>query len=165
MKRLLIIVSTFLLIFGTMNAQAASKMSATVTPLTSNTALMTIPCVANTDGTFDNFTISMADIAYVIQLEGYAITNAWAVNSATDDHISGAVTITDATGQVLIGTLAGDTLTLSTAAYNATTHAGVALLSIDRGSKQRTIISPITIEVSDTGSTAVVFTLYLLLSK
>jgi hypothetical protein len=88
------------------------------------------------------------------------LADIWVVNSATDDHTNAAVvTITDETTRQIVGTAAGDTLSLSQ------TASGVAYLSIDRGSGQRTITSLITIAIADTGSTATVQTFYLVFTK
>lgn len=121
--------------------------------------VIALTCTAHTDGTFDNKALTEAIVGLPYFIRGYYIGHVWAVNSATDDHTSGAVTITDATTQQLVGATAGDTLTLSTAA------SGVAYLSSARSASQRPVTSQLTIAVSDTGSTAVVFTLYILLVR
>ena len=166
MKRFLLAVLALFLLAG--QALAASSMTVTVDSISQDGSQMVvkIAATAHTDGTFDNRTIATTDIvkstlglrAEYYQL-GYSLKNAYAVNPASTYPTSGAVTITDSNGNVLVGTAAGDTLTLSTSA------SGVALLSIERGSGQRAVTKPLTIAVSDTGSAANTFTLYLVLGK
>ena len=131
-----------------------------------NMLLIKILCTAHTDGLFDNKVLDDALISagmpkYYYEM-GYVIGDAWVVNSSTNDHTNAAVvTITDQSGAVLIGLGDGDddTLTLSTAA------SGIARLVINSPSSQRTITSPPTIAIADTGASATVQTLYLLLRK
>lgn len=159
MKKILSIVLA--LVLFAVPAFAASSMTPNLKYYQSKTTdqrVISVVCTAHTDGTFTDY--NLADTNWTPYFEeGYYIGHMWAVNSATDDHTSGAVTITDATTQQLIGSTAGDTLTLSTAA------SGVAYLSASRGATQRPVTSQLTIAVSDTGSTAVVFTLYILLVR
>jgi hypothetical protein len=129
---------------------AASTITATANTLESGAVLVVVDCIAHTDGTFTSTMINLP------QIKGKRIINAWTVNNFTTYPASGAVTITDATGQQLIGSTVGDTLTLSTSA------AGVAHLVIDRGSGQRTIVANIGIAVSTVTTNSGRFTLYLL---
>jgi hypothetical protein len=170
MKRILIILAILTFSF---NAWAASSIVAATgtrggvifeAPDGSRVVLK-LTCTAHTDGTFDNKTLDSSVITAKTKFgtyyydTGYYIGDVYAVNSATDDHTSGAVTITDETTRQLMGSSAGDTLTLST------TASGVGYLSVTRGATQRSVNSPLVIAVSDTGSTAVVFTLYIELVK
>lgn len=121
--------------------------------------IIKLVCTAHTDGTF-----AAADIEDARPEpywgEGYYLLDVWAVNSATDDHTNASVvTITDATGRQVIGTTAGDTLTLSQSA------SGIAYASMSRSAAQRAVTSQLTIAIADTGSTATVQTIYLVLGK
>jgi len=159
MRKVLALVVAIVLI--SVNAFAASSMTPNLKYFESKertVRIISIVCTAHTDGTFNNYTLSDSNSIPYYQ-EGFFLADVFSVNSATDDHTSGAVTITDASTRQLIGTTAGDTLTLSTAA------SGVGYLSVTRGVSQRSVSSPLVIAVSDTGSTAVVFTLYLVLVK
>ena len=170
MKRILIILA---ILFFSFNAWAASSIVAATgtrggisfeSP-DGKILVLKLTCTAHTDGNFDNKTLDSSVITALTKFaayyydSGYYLADVYAINSATDDHTSGAVTITDASTRQLVGTTAGDTLTLSTAA------SGIAHLSASRGVAQRSVSSPLVIAVSDTGSTAVVFTLYLVLVK
>jgi hypothetical protein len=119
-------------------------------------------CTAAADGTFTSRDITIANIPakdrYAYYENGYYLLDAWAVNDATTYPGSGAVTITSG-GRQLVGTTAGDTLTLSTSA------SGVAYLSASRGASQRAVTGALNIAVTDTGSAANIFTLYLVLGK
>lgn len=145
------------------NVFAASSMVASRDKDTTNSSVVVIKVVAtaHTDGTFDSKQITAAEFGgSEYWRQGYRLIDAFAVNSVTDDHTNAAVvTITDETGRQLVGTTAGDTLSLSQ------TASGIAYLSIDRGSGQRAVTSKLTIAIADTGSTATVQTLYLVFSK
>ena len=160
MKRICLVVAVLVLM--AVNAFAASSI-VLVPPVyeSQDKGQLIIPllCTAHTDGTFDNKVLTNAVVGFDYFAKGYYLGHAYAVNSATDDHTSGAVTITDSTTQQIVGSTVGDTLTLST------TASGVGYLSASRGASQRPVAYPLTIAVSDTGSTAVVFTLYLVLVK
>jgi hypothetical protein len=122
--------------------------------------IIKVACVAHTDGAFSPvLQITDADSTKPYYDQGYVLGHAWAVNDATTYPASGALTLTDESGQQIVGTNAGDTLTLSTAA------SGVGYLSIDRGSKQRSVVSKLTVAWSTTTTNGSIFTLYLLLSK
>jgi len=169
MKKLvtLLLVSVFMICFLVAGpCFAASSMVVTQSMLShnGNAVLLKVVCTAHTDGTFDNKEINEAAASAGMARDywkmGYTLSHAWAVNSATDDHTNAAVvTITDETGQVIIGAASGDTLTLSQ------TASAKALMVADRASAQRSVTSKLTIAIADTGSTATVQTLYLLLRK
>jgi ribosomal protein S11 len=163
MKKLAICVLAFAIAMFAITAFAASKMDPHIryyiSP-TENVRVIRVICTADSDGTFTSFQLDETGYTKEYQKQGYALAHAWAVNSATNDHTNAAVvTITDETGQVIIGAASGDTLTLSTAA------SGIALMVADRASAQRSVTSKLTIAIADTGSTATVQTLYLLLRK
>jgi hypothetical protein len=90
---------------------------------------------------------------------GYYLVTAWAVNPAATYPTSGAVTITSASGLQLIGSVAGDTLTLSTAST------GVAQITNSILPIKRPIADVLTIAVTDTGTAANQFSLYLLFAR
>jgi hypothetical protein len=122
--------------------------------------MLVLLCTAHTDGTFTSTVIDNTDMLpardrYEYWQAGYYLLNAWTVNDASTYPSSGAVTITDSSGQQIIGTSATDTLTLSTSA------SGVGYFSVTRGAGQRAITNQLTISVSDTGSAANIFYLYL----
>jgi hypothetical protein len=160
MKRILLAVVLSLAL--AVNAFAASSM--VVTPYgqsdQGNVFILKVIATAHTDGTFDSKQITASEAGFDYHKAGYRLADIWVVNSATDDHTNAAVvTITDETTRQIVGTAAGDTLSLSQ------TASGVAYLSIDRGSGQRTISSLITIAIADTGASATVQTFYLVFTK
>lgn len=128
-----------------------------------NVHVIKLACVAETDGTFTNKTISeaiaSAGLPKVYYQMGYFLIAAWAVNPAATYPTSGAVTITDSTGLVLVGTGAGDTLTLSTASN------GVTQITNNVQAIKRPIVGQLTVAVTDTGTAANTFTLYLLMGR
>lgn len=130
-----------------------------------NVHIIKVAAVAHTDGTFDSKTIdeavASAGLPKAYYHMGYSLIDAWAVNPAATHPTAGAVTITDSTARPLLGNSGSytDTLTLSTSA------SGVSGLAVERPSGQRTIISPLTIAVSDTGAAANTFTLYIVMGK
>jgi hypothetical protein len=161
MKRIFLVVAILILMVG--NAFAASSI-VLVPPVyesqDKNQMVITLLCTAHTDGTFDSKILTNTVVGFDYYNKGYYIIDAFAVNSATDDHTNAAVvTITDATGHQLIGATAGDTLSLSQ------TASAIAYLSIDRGRGQRAVTSYLTVAIADTGSTATVQTLYIVLGK
>jgi hypothetical protein len=174
MKRIFLVFAILILMAGNVFA-AASIVAATDTiggvkfaSPDGSMVLLKLTATAHTDGEFSavTHTLSNSVITYKTKFgtwyydSGYVLAHAWVVNSATDDHTNAAVvTITDATGQVIVGAAVGDTLALSTAA------SGIAYLVIDRASSQRAVTSALTIAIADTGSTATVQTIYLLLRK
>jgi hypothetical protein len=128
-----------------------------------NVHVIKVAAVAETDGTFTSKTINeavaSAGLPKPYYQMGYFLIAAWAVNPAATYPTSGAVTITDSTGLVLVGTGAGDTLTLSTSA------SGLAQLSIDRSGSQRLVTSPLTIAIGSVGSSALSTTIYIELER
>jgi hypothetical protein len=174
MKRIFLVFAILVLMAGNAFATASSIVAATDTiggvkfaSPDGTMILLKLTCTADsTDGTFVSTALSSSVITYKTKFgtwyydSGYVLAHAWVVNSATDDHTNASVvTITDATGQVIVGAAVGDTLTLSTAA------SGIAYLVVDRGSAQRAVTSALTIAIADTGSTATVQTIYLLLQR
>ena len=162
MKRFLIasIVIVALLFSGA--AFAASSMVVYPYAYGNNGSQLVIKlvCTAHTDGTFDAKTITAAEVGYDYHKSGYYLLDAVAVNSATDDHTNAAVvTITDGTTRQIMGATVGDTLTLSQ------TASAVAYASMSRGASQRAVYSPLVVAIADTGSTATVQTLYLILGR
>lgn len=119
-----------------------------------------LTCLAASDGTFDDYQI-VDTISSVKYWQGkYYLGHAFAVNSATDYHTNAAVvTIKDSFTQQIVGTTVGDTLTLSQAA------SGVAYLVDGRSAVQRPVVGLLTISIADTGSTATLQTIYLVLIK
>ena len=162
MKRLLIsaILCVALLFAG--NAMAASSMAVKAYAIGNQGSMLVIQltCTAHTDGTFDAKTVTAAEVGYDYHKSGYYFLDASAINSATDDHTNAAVvTITDGTTRQIIGATVGDTLTLSQ------TASAVAYASMARGASQRAVYSPLVVSIADTGSTATVQTLYLILGR
>ena len=165
MKKI-ILVLICLLVAGPCFAASSMVVQKAELSHSTNTLLIKILCTAHTDGLFDDKKLDDAIISAGMPRNywemGYVIADAWMVNSSTNDHTNAAVvTITDQNGPVLVGLGDGDddTLTLSQAA------SGVARLVINRVSSQRTITSPPVISIADTGASATVQTLYLLLRK
>jgi hypothetical protein len=163
MKKILLALLLISLVFSSQVLAADSLMTPQAwygNPVKDNMIVIKVTLLAASDGTFTPYQI-VDTISTEKYWQGkYKIVHAWVVNSATDDHTNAAtVTITDETTQQLIGATAGDTLTLSTAA------SGVAYLLIDRGSGQRAVTSKLTITIGDTGSTATLQTLYLVLAR
>ena len=173
MKRILMVVAIVLI---SANAfAAASIVAATDTrggvmfeSPDGNILLLKLTATAHTDGEFSAVVHTLSSSVITAKNKfgtwyydtGYYLAHAWAVNSATDDHTNASVvTITDATGQVIIGAASGDTLTLSQAA------SGIAYLSAARSAAQRAVTSNLTIAIADTGDSATVQTLYLLLVR
>jgi hypothetical protein len=166
MKRIISIFTVVLVMALYGNAMAASSIVYTPIGQSDKGGFLLIKavCTAHTDGEFTNTTatqqISSAHVGFEYWKVGYVLAHAWAINSATDDHTNAAiVTITDETGQVIVGAAVGDTLTLSQSA------SGIAYMVIDRPSSQRAVTSKLTVSIDDTGSTATVQTIYLLLRK
>jgi len=128
-----------------------------------NVHVIKVAAVAETDGTFTSKTINeavaSAGLPKPYYQMGYFLIAAWAVNPAATYPTSGAVTITDSTGLVLVGTGAGDTLTLSTSA------SGVAQITNNVQAIKRPVVGQLTVAVTDTGTAANTFTLYLLLGR
>ena len=165
MKRFALILLVLALISGQSFA-ASSMVASRQAGSTDDVLVIKVACIAHTDGTFDDKQITAAEIGFDYWLRGYKIDHASAVNPTTGYATTAAtVTVADETGQQLIGSVAGDTLTLSTAAYNAATGAGVAYLVIDRGGGQRPVTSKLTVKISDTGSAANTLSLYLWLRR
>jgi hypothetical protein len=162
MKRIISILTVVLVMAFAVNAMAASTIVPTMYGQTDkgNMLIIKLVCTAHTDGTFTSTQITSSHIGWEYWKAGYYLLDAWAVNSATDDHTNAAVvTITDETTRQIVGATTGDTLTLSQ------TASGVAYLSATKGAGQRPITSKLTVAIADTGSTATVQTLYLVLGK
>jgi ribosomal protein S11 len=163
MKKI-VMVSFFVLVCASF--AFASSMVATQEYLSNNKSVLLIKVVAtaDADGTFSDKLLNEAALDAGLQKpydkEGFYLAHAWVVNSATNDHTNAAVvTITDGTGQVIIGAASGDTLTLSQVA------SGIAYLSAARSAAQRAVTSNLIIAIADTGASATVQTLYLLLVR
>jgi hypothetical protein len=172
MKRIALVFITMILLVSVNAFAASSIVAATGTrggvyfeAPDGTMVVLKLTCTAHTDGTFDNKLLDSSVITALTKFgsyyyqSGYYLAHAWVVNDSTDNHASGAVTVTDATTQQLIGTSAGDTLTLSTSA------SGIAYLSSARSAAQRAVTSELTVAISDTGAAATVQTLYLLLVR
>ena len=167
MKRIISILVCVMVIAFYGNVMAASSIVSTSYGQSNqgNMVLIKSVCTAHTDGLFtDTYpsgkTITAAEVGFEYSKAGYYLAHAWVVNSATDDHTNASVvTITDATGQVIIGAASGDTLSLSQAA------SGIAYLSAARSAAQRAVTSNLTIAIADTGDSATVQTIYLLLVR
>jgi hypothetical protein len=124
------------------------------------TLFISVACTANADGTFDAVELSSALVGFEYWLESYRLANAWAKNPASNYPTAAAVvTITDSNYQELVGAIAGDTLTLSTAA------SGLAQLSVDRSSGQRIATGPLTLSIADTGAAANSVTINIVLER
>lgn len=172
MKRIACI-ATILLLFAVNSFAASSIVAATGTrggiyfeSPDSNMVVLALTCTAHTDGTFTTTTLSNSVITQKVKFAanyydaGYYLLDVWAVNSATDDHTNAAVvTITEASTRELIGATATDTLALSQAA------SGVAYAAITRNAIQRAVTGVLSVAIADTGSTATVQTLYILLVR
>jgi hypothetical protein len=141
-----------LIILFSTTAFAASSVVETASAQDNGDVLVKLVCTAHTDGTFSDYILTTGSI------KGKRIVHAWAVNHNATYPASGAVSISDTTGQQLVGTTAGDSLTLSTAAN------GYAPLSIGRVSKQRSVVSRLVLSVSTTTTNSAQFTLYILFS-
>lgn len=161
MKKLMLFLFAFFVFAST--AFAASVITPHVRYYIStgeDVRIIRLTCTADSDGTFTSFAITEDDFARPYYNQGYYLAHAWAVNSATNDHTNAAVvTITDATGQVIIGAASGDTLTLSQAA------SGIAYLSAARSAAQRAVTSNLIVAIADTGDSPTVQTIYLLLVR
>lgn len=150
MKRLLA-VAVFVLF--AVNAFAASSI--TVVPPTFESSnktqlVITLACVAHTDGTFTSTQLTTENVRSNYWQNGYYLYEAWAINPASDyATTAAAVTITDESGAYIIKS--GE-LTLSTDA------SAIVEASLE---KYRTVNSKLTVAVGDTGSAANTFTLYL----
>lgn len=158
MKKLLIVAVVLLFASQAFSARTMSIDLRNAETAGRNMVLIKLSCVAHTDGTFASADIDDAR-PDPYWSGGYRILDAWVVNDATTYPAAGAVTIVDATTRQLIGTTAGDTLTLSTSA------SGVAYLSVDRGSGQRAVTSKLSISTTTTTTNGSIFTVYLLLGR
>ena len=160
MKRIIIGICLMLFVFAS-SAFALSVMTFSIAGGSSTQMLIAVNCTSHTDGTFTASTkLDLGSNQY--WNKDFSIAHAYVVNNATGQPDTAAtVTIADEKGQQLIGSTVGDTLTVSTSA------SGVGYLSIDRGSKQRSVTSPLYITIGDTqsGTATSTFTLYILLSK
>lgn len=161
MKRFIIVAAILIGMFFASNVMAASSMVAkSYGQPGKNMLVIAIVCTAHTDGTFTSEEITSAEVGQEYWKGGFYLAHAWAVNSATDDHTNAAVvTVTDSTGQQVVGATVGDTLTLSQ------TASATAYLSASRSAAQRPVVAPLTVAIADTGSTATVQTIYLLLVR
>ena len=160
MKRIISILAVVLVMAFSFNAWALIVPTSAGQSDKGGFLLIKAVCTAEADGTFANTQITAAHVGFDYWKSGYVLAHAWVVNSATNDHTNAAVvTITDETTQVIVGAAVGDTLTLSQAA------SGIAYLVIDRPSSQRAITSKLTIAIADTGGSATVQTMYILLRK
>jgi len=162
MKRTILAILLITLVFTSSVFAASSMVVGTVLkyPSSDRPIRMVVPitCTAHTDGTFDVKQLTTAEIGLSYHKQAFSITDAWVVNSATDDHTNAAVvTITDTTGKVLVGLGDGadDTLTLLQSA------SGVARIVLNRNSSQRAVTHLLNIAIADTGGSATVQTLYL----
>lgn len=115
-------------------------------------------CTAHTDGTFTSTQITEAHIGFDYWNQGYFLAHAWALNDATTYPGSGAVTLADESGQLVLGA-GSDTLSL------ATTASGIGYMTATRSTAQRPVVSKLTIAVSDTGDAANIFTLYIVFAR
>jgi hypothetical protein len=163
MKRIFLVFALVILMAG--NAFAAASSVTLVPPVyesaSKNQLIIPLLCVADSsDGTFVAKTLTAAIVGFNYFTQGYYLGHAWTVNDATTYPSTAAtITITDANGQQLTGTTAGDTLTV------ATTASGIGMLSAARGAAQRPVTSNLIITISDTGDHAETFMLYLVLIK
>jgi len=159
MKRFTIAVFVFFLFVGNLYAVVSSMTVTNLIAPSINTpvALLKVVCIADSAAATFVSTQLVTGVRYWEY--GYSIADVWAVNDATTYPAAGAVTITDETTRQLVGTTAGDTLTLSTAA------SGVGYLTIDRGSGQRAVTSKLTVAVSTITTNSGKFTLYILLRR
>ena len=158
MKRLLIVAVVLLFASQAFAARTMTIDLRNAESINRNFVLIKLSCVAHTDGTFASADIDDAS-PDPYWSGGYRIVDAWVVNDATTYPAAGAVTVKDATTRELIGTNAGDTLTLSTAA------SGVAYLVVDRASSQRAVTSKLSISTTTTTTNGSIFTVYLLLGR
>jgi hypothetical protein len=158
MKKLLIVLAVLLVASSAFAARTMSIDTRYAESVDRNMVLIKLSCVAHTDGTFASADIddNRPDPYWS---KGYKLLDAWVVNDATTYPAAGAVTIVDTTTRQLVGTTAGDTLTLSTSA------SGVAYLAIDRGSGQRAVTSKLSISTTTTTTNGSIFTVYLLLGR
>jgi hypothetical protein len=144
------------------NVWAASSMTVTVDGGSQNQFILKVACTSHTDGTFTSYQITQADAKTDYWKRDWYLGDAFVVNGASGQpDTAGAVTITDETGRQLVGTSAGDTLSVSTSA------SGTGYLSASRGAAQRSIFKKLTIGIGDTqsGSATSTFTLYLVFVK
>lgn len=162
-RRWAMIAVALIILAAATGAQAASSMTVTHhhTSLGQSVHVIKVACVAHTDGTFDSKTISeaiaSAGLPKPYYQMAYRISNITAINPASGyPTVAATVTVTDSvTRKQLVGSTAGDTLTLSTSA------SGQAQLVIDRGGGQRLVTNPLTVAISDTGTAANMFDLYI----
>jgi hypothetical protein len=154
MKRFIIALCVLACAFS---AQAASTITPSIVYESPSVVVLKLHCVSHTDGSFTASTaIPLTPWNYTTG--GWKLKHAYATNGASGyPDTSGTVTITDATGQQIIGSTAGDTLTLSTSA------SATALLVIDRASSQRPASFQYYVTISDTqsGTATSVFDIYL----
>ena len=158
MKKTLAWIALILLVTSYSYAADTSTMVPTIQLKTTNMMVIKAVFTANSDGTITTKTFNESNLG-TYYTQGYFLVHAFTINDATTYPASGTVTISDALGQQLIGSTAGDTLTLSTAA------SGLALLASTRSAAQRPVSSVLNAVVTNTGSAANIFTLYLVLSK
>jgi hypothetical protein len=162
MKKILVAVVLVVLVALSGQVWAASSMVATPFSRSDRgaTQVIKLVCTAHTDGTFTAKQITAAEIGFNYWEASYYLLDMWAVTNATDDHTNAAaVTIYDETGRYLVGSAVGDTLALSQTASTAT------YLSATRSAGQRHVSSKLTVAIADTGGSATVQTIYIVLGK
>ena len=123
------------------------------------TFVIPVVCTAAANGTFTTRSVAKADVGFDYTKQGLVLAHMFAVNDATTYAASGAITISDALGQELVGSAVSDAFTLSTSA------SGVTHLSNTRDPLARQVISLLSIAITDTGAAANILTLYLILAK
>lgn len=161
MKRFSILLGLLAVLCFASVSLAASSIDTSLAYDSQNLKVLRLKCVSHTDGSFTASTL-ISGAAWEYWSGGWVIAHAYAVNGASGNpDTAGTVTITDALGQQLIGSTAGDTLTLSTSA------SGVALLVIDRASKQRAVTAKLYATIGDTqsGSATSYFDIYIVFSR
>lgn len=166
MKRIPALISSLavvILIFLSPAAWAASSISTELVYESENMAVVRLNCISHTDGSFTASTeILPPGGNYYYWSKGFTLGHAFAVNGASGyPDTAGTVTITDGFGNQIIGSTAGDTLTLSTSA------SGTALLAVERASSQRACIHKWYATIGDTqsGSATSYFSVYLVFRK
>lgn len=160
MKRLKIALCVLAFAFS---AQAASNMDDVRIVIDApNMKVIKVRAVSHTDGSYTELTVLSPDRIGEYWTQGFYLADVYAVNGTSGyPDTAGTVTITDSSGRQLVGSTAGDTLTLSTSA------SGVAYLSSARSAAQRAIPSKLYTTITDTqsGSATTAIDLYLVLVK
>ncbi len=115
-----------------------------------------------------NRVITAAEAGFDYHRAGYCLLHAYAINDGTSyPNQAATVSIHDATGLQLVGSSAGDTLTLSTSAGSLLDGTGTAQLSAARSAGQRPVNSLINLTIADTqsGSATSIVTIYLVFAR